>query len=400
MRSKRKGILTVNSTNIYISAWVLAQKCILLKSSEIQLTPSGASFISYIDIFVWYFSFAVLLLKAVFKDKYSPSNILVEFGIFVLVYIVARASVGSTLVLYGLFVISLKNVDLKMLLKADMKTRLIVLLSLFLLSITGVINNFSSTIGGNLKYSFGWSHPNSFAFQILVIAIEYIYIYKKKLKLKDVIVLSTIIFALILVSANRTAILSFVVFAILYLLAENGKLEHSKIVRKILVLITPICGILSWLLVYLYTSGNAFVKELNEILTGRLGLSVEFLRLYPISLWGTKIETVSTRQALLYGTQTHILDMSYIRLPLEYGVVFFALFIILFIAIQIKLEKCKMYKELIITVFFSLVGIASNSLLNPFSNISFLFIIMLINRRSSNIVAVEKSLRRGEIKNV
>lgn len=383
MTKLKKGRLVLNGTTLYVIAWVMAQFNLLLKASEFQLMPAGIRLLHYFDIIMFPCVCVALAVKMFFIDRYSPKSLLLILFSMTVVYIVSSSSMGIMLILYALFLVSIKNVNLYKLIRTDMKVRILVLVSLFVLSVLGVINNFSSEINGNLKYAFGWSHPNSFAFQILIIILEGIYTHKSKLKFKDLFIVGSMMVLLWTICANRTAIYAFAVFIVLYVFAQKGYIERVKILRYMLILITPICGVVSWLLVWFYTTGSRFAETINSIITERLALAVQFLGMYPITLWGTKIETISTREAIIRGTRTQILDMSYVRLPLEYGIVFFLIFLALFFAIQIILIRRKKYREAAITAFFALMGITSNSLLTPFSNISFLFVGLIIGSRKN-----------------
>lgn len=373
----------LNSTGAYIAAWIVAQLSVLIASTEIVYTAIGANSVRY----TMYAVAAVLLaVKMIILDRYKAKNLLMIIAAMILIGLVSYHALGFTLILHGAFLVSLKSVDLKKLIRTDLKLRIIVTVVLFLLAATGIINNYSAIINGSLKYAFGWLHPNNFAYQVVIIMIEAIYTSRKKIKVREIFAIIMVLMVLWVVCASRTTIYAFILFLTIYLMADNGKLISLSIFRFFLCSIMPICGMVSWLLVWLYSKGNSFAIKMDSILTSRLTYSVRFLGVYPMTFWGNEIHTVSTREHYLLGVRSEILDMSYIRLPLEYGIVFFVVFIILYMAIQIFLVKNDMYKEASIIAFFSLLGIASTGLLSPFSNFSLLFTTYMLEIRKERAV--------------
>lgn len=387
----------LNSTNVYIAAWVVAQLNVLLASSEIAYTALGTSSIRY----TMYVIAAIFLsTKMIIFDKYKSKILLMIVAAMITIGLVSYHALGLTLILHGIFLVSLKAVYMKKLIKADMMLRIIVTAVLFLLAVIGIINNYSDVINGNLKYAFGWLHPNTFAYQIIAIIIEAIYISKKKVRIREILAIIAVLIALWIVCASRTTIYAFILFLIIYLMVDNGILINRKFFSFLLGSIIPICGIVSWLLVWLFSQGNSFAIKMNSILTSRLVYSVRFLGLYPINLWGNEIYTVSTREHYLLGVRSEILDMSYIRLLLEYGTVFFTMFLILYIVMQVTMVKNNRFREAAIVVYFSILGITSTGLLSPFSNFSLLFITFLMETQKVQTTRKQRTMNIPERHNV
>lgn len=361
-------------TRLYIIAWAIAQIFVILASSEIAYTFLGSNLIRYFSYGV---AGLILVVKVLFFDKYTTGSWLLLFASTILISLVAYNALGLTLILHGAFLLSLKNVDIKKLIKVDVRIRMIVTSVLFILAITGVLNNYSDVINGNMKNAFGYQHPNSFAYQIITIIIELLYSRKEKIGARDIFIISGILIILWTVCASRTNIYSFIFFFIIFFLADKSFFNIHKMFKSLFLLAMPLCEIGSWIMAGLYSQGNRFAIKINSILTSRLAFSERFLDRYAISMFGNKIHTVSTRESIFLKTRTEILDMSYIRLLIEYGTIFFVVFLVLYLFIQLCLVKNHRYKEAAIVVYFSLLGIASTGFLSPFSNFSLLFITFL-----------------------
>lgn len=370
----------INGTKIYKLAWSLAQITVLIGSSELINTILGNAIIRNS---IYIFAIALLLTKVLFIDKYRIGTIVIILGVLVIIFAVSYKALGITLLLHWAFIVSARRIKLKRLIYRDVMIRISVMSILMILSVSGVINNYSAEINGSMKYAFGWLHPNSFALCWVLILVEWLYLSEFRLtKLRFLTIVASILF-LGIFCAGRTALYAFVgIFIISIAGAIKPRFQNSKFMKLVYYVSMPASTLISWILVLLYVKGYQIAKIADSFMTSRLSYAKSYLIQYGVSLFGSRIETVSTREHILYKTWARILDMSYIRLPIEYGLIYSVLLFVYYIILQALLVKRKMFNEAIVVVFFSIIGIASTSYLSPFSNFSMLFLWIVLDQKS------------------
>lgn len=99
-----------------------------------------------------------------------------------------------------------------------------------------------------------------------------------------------------------------------------------------------------------------WVYWLNSVFTTRIKSGYVFLRDYGTSFFGKEIETIGTRQALLIGEETKILDMGYLHLAINNGVIILILFLIMLTIIQIYAIKKNNLPLLLCNTYFIILG--------------------------------------------
>jgi hypothetical protein len=135
----------------------------------------------------------------------------------------------------------------------------------------------------------------------------------------------------------------------------------------------------SYLLSLFYSRRNPFLDVINTLLTNRLNWSKKFLLEYGLTPFGTKIETISSRLAdEINSTQAKILDMAYIRIGINYGIVVLVIFCIMLVILQKKLIDNKQIGLLLCSSFFITLGISENYLFHPVFN--FMMVALYIDK--------------------
>lgn len=124
---------------------------------------------------------------------------------------------------------------------------------------------------------------------------------------------------------------------------------HSKVFISLL---ASFPCILSFVLVYLYSSNLKIVGFFDELLSHRISLAYSILDNYGISLLGQYIPLVSTTEARRTGLTALVLDNAYMHLLLRYGVVLFVVFILFYsYFIYISFEEKGILSMLIVFLY-------------------------------------------------
>lgn len=335
-----------------------------------------------------YCSMLLLMVKICFLSKFSRTKIIYILFLFALIMAVTFSSKNMSLPVYFLFIVASADIDIRELIRVDIKTRAFIVILLFVLGLFGVVSFFSWEINGAVKFSFGWGHPNTFCGTVVIIVMEWLYLKWDKLSLKHYIVALLVLLFLYTFAASRTTIYT-ALFVISWavLAKKNNVLVNNRLSQFFCRCVVCIMTGLSWGAVALYQSGAALGRKLNSILTTRLAWSVKYLLRYGVSLWGRDIDTVSSRQAKITGESIQILDMAYIRLFIENGLVYAVFFIIAFYIIGKYLIENDKKPELMLLLFFAIVGIGSYASANLFSNyMLLLFIPSAFSRKNNKMI--------------
>lgn len=373
--------LRLNKNEIFELGWAILLFCYLfIISSEIGLMYS-TNLLKYIT-----FTLVVGLWSyKIFNDKYKLHVFLLMVMGVVIVGITAIQSSREILLLMIVFVVAAKDIDIKHFVSIDMRIRLAIIIVLFVLSMTGVISNFSREINGSLKYAFGWQHPNTCAAAIILVMLEWMYLKWENFKLKNWLIVAAVIAFLIKFIAARTSLISFGVLCVWFIIVHHIKPRNHPILHKISgILYTMsylLIALISFILVSEYQKKTALGIALNQLMTTRLRYSSYYLVNYGIPLLGQPIETISTRQALLSGTVYSGVDMAFINIAIQYGVIYTIVFLAFYTYLCYWLYRNNHYQELLLVLFFAIVGFTSNAMTIFYRNFTIIFIWLIYKER-------------------
>ncbi len=298
---------------------------------------------------------------------------------------------GNTRAIYNaLMVCSLKDVDLKKVLKVAFYSIVFIILllgTLAVFGITGIVSvteNFgrgdmsSDFSAAETRFYMGYIHPNTWAHAMFTAMLLGVVVFWEKIDWKGILLLLVINYGVYRLAASRTSFLCGLALIILVFLGKYLKrLYEFWIVR-----IGIVAGVASiWGIIF--TARISFVDNLKweiidwRIFTGRLKQSQGYLRALGLSAFGTHVP-----DQLDNG---YILDMGYMRMLLENGVVIFGL---MFLATMMLLIYAFIHKknEIIIAVIcLCLYGIFENLAISqvPANLMIYYLSLMLYNKKKS-----------------
>lgn len=330
-------------------------------------------------IFISLFAFKIL-----FIDKYSFKKLLLYLLILGLSFIGSLKIGSDTVFLAFLIALSADKIEFSKFAKVDIILRLSLLLLIIVLCLSGCFPNFTKEINGSFKQGFGFSHPNILGLNATIILLEYMYL-NKKIDFKYILI-NIISIALIIYFCNaRTSVYSFVIIFLSYVFIKNKEKIFNKKVLKSLIIILPIIMLLlSFVLIKGYDNHNSFMIELDRVFTTRLSWGSKYYHQYGINMFGNQIETIGTRKALLTGKQSKILDMGYLRLAINNGVIVCTIFVSLLMVFLKNILKSKDYNLLLVSLFFIIIGLLENNVYNIAFNWTLIAFINLYRKGVKN----------------
>jgi hypothetical protein len=372
-----KGIGTSNLL-FYISWFIFLASYFLLQQSEIMYMYDVADIYKVIKVVF----ILILALKMTIVDKYDLKKCILYFVVLGLLFL-NSTNVESDMVFFTVLVaFSAHKIDFDKFLKYDIKIRIFFIALIIFLCLIGALPNFTREINGTFKQSFGFSHPNVLCLNVVTVLLEYMYLNKKN-SFKYIII-NVIATLLLMHFCNaRTSIYAYIIIFILNLIIRNKEKVFSNKLIKICMCILPIMMLgLSFYFVEQYKYGNQTIIKLDEIVTTRISNGYSFYNDYGITAFGSKIETVGTRKAELTGAKVRILDMGYLRLAINNGIVVCLIFVLLLCANQFLIYKQKNYKLLLFSLFFIIIGLFETNIYNIAFNVCLIQFINLFSKKN------------------
>lgn len=254
-----------------------------------------------------------------------------------------------------------KNCDQNKIVSSCCWGNLIAIVVVFLANISGLFMETSFVRGdtGELRYSFGFTHPNTFCVYLLAFIVSY-YAVKNKYKIQDFLPIFIAVYISAVYTKSITA--SLALFAILaYLIvARTGlyKVLRSKWMFGLIKTAVPL--IVLFIVVILYIAYRfdslIFLSNLGKTANLRLLYAHQALNEYGVSLMGQEISTYGSSFFLLNSNSTQryfTIDSLYILLLVRDGL--FATIVIIGSILQGLTKAVKQKKSYYIYIIIDLV---------------------------------------------
>ena len=306
-----------------------------------------------------------LLFCKVATTRYSKK----EFVWVALLLILALTNYqysGNTRAIYNaLMVCSLKDVDLKKVLKVSFYSIVFIILllgALAVFGITGIVSvteNFgrgdmsSDFSAAETRFYMGYIHPNTWAHAMFTAMLLGVVAFWEKIDWKGILVLALVNYLAYELAASRT---SFICGCLLCLSVFGAK-YISKLwetwVTKIAIFASVVAA---WAIIF--TARVDFEDNLRwelidwKLFTGRIVQAKAYLESCGLSMFGRSIP-----DQLDNG---YILDMGYMRMLLENGIVIYVLMFVVAVGILIYALRQKNNDIVIVIACISLYGIYEN----------------------------------------
>ena len=319
-----------------------------------------------------YGSYAIGMVN-VFLDNFEKNNFLclmVMIGVSVLCFL---SNSNMTMVLYLVFFVSAYELDSERFLKVTIWAQGFLLALVVLGSQIGLVEDYIFTPETRLRHGLGFSWTTTSAVLFLFIVFEYIALRKEKLKYVEIILLEGIGVVLYELTNSRMV---FALCSVFLMFIAGAKLlgfrfSITHFFRKLFVLVPSVLCILAIAIHAFYNSNSAFWEKLNSFLSGRLKLGKEGLQDYGISLFGTSITWEGYSAKKIVTNTYNYVDCSYLRILLEYGIIFLVIVVAIFTVVIYKSIKSENYFLLWSVVFVLILSITEPRLMNlsfnPFS---------------------------------
>lgn len=320
--------------------------------------------LSRITVAILLFAYMCLGIKIVLT-KYTKKELILGGIVLILCLIAFLHNRNEYIPTNFLLVFSLKNINLRDLLKKAFVVACITVFSVAILSVLGIGGNMCETRnwgrGEETRYMFGFGEPNTmhmFAFRLMVLFV----LWKNKMKWYHIVSLLVLNILLFQFTVSRGGliggtilILGIITMNILNHFGWKGWYTPAAVILYVL------SGCVIFYLVFGLQNSPVY-NYLNEVLTGRLVLASGHAQEHPISLWGANFGDI-------------YIDCGWISMILKWGAILFALYQIGMVTTLVKEMKRKQLLIPMIIIVIGLYGICESSVIEKgVAGISLLFL--------------------------
>lgn len=262
------------------------------------------------------------------------------------------------------------SVDYKKAFRYLLNIRVLLLLVVIFASLVGILNiNAISIVKGGttsavVGYGLGYNHPNQLGCTVCVLLLMYACYKNEKIKYRNIALIGVIELIAYIVTKNRTGAFISALLVIALLLYKNkvASKRFINILEKSGKWIMPLCALLALGLPLMMASVSGRAKvvlyAINGIIGSRFTHSARVFENYSVPLFGGVIDFDKLQTLYQYS----IVDNGYLRLIYNFGIVGFAVFMVLYFLTVRKLIRKKEYIYIIAIILMSLMGITENVL--------------------------------------
>ena len=364
----------------FYSAWIIyIINYVLFEQSQFKNILGSGTFTRGIKAFV-----VILLLICIFLRR-SVSIRFIKLGSLVgAIFLMAYFTADSwTVLFWGLFSLAaVDNIEYREFLRIDIPARTLLYLFVLVCAFTGVLKNDSIVVYGNEKVTLGYIHYNMFGMNMGVLVTEIIAWFRddKKNTRRMYLLVIAICAVQVLVGVGRTGLYASTVIIVLSIILENRKIkafveDHCSFFS----VSSVIFAIGSYGISFAYDSGNKIMQVLNLISSTRIAFSNLYLSRYDLSIFGQQLYINNDAVKGQYSA----LDMGYIRVGLEYGLLILFLMVLMFYIIQKESLKTNNVVLYLASLYFCMTLLVATSVMNVANDWILIFTIQILVRRDT-----------------
>ena len=347
-----------------------------------------------IEIFSQKFIFILELIatilvttKIVFLDEHSWQEMTIFFLLEFYLYMSSYIAASVDIFYFSFFIIGAKNVRVERILKVFLLTNIVFMTIVAILSLSGVIWNYSTTrslYSPVCRYALGMAYPTDYAARGLALLLAYAVLKKFRLRLPEYISFIAVISWFYLITRTRIDLLLSLFLLVLIVIYPKVKQFFKKISVKTINIAMLVYMFGVYLIGFLYTCfpSNKILKLINSILSGRLTHERTLFLNFPIRFTGRYINQPG-------GGSGFFIDASFFRILWMYGTPMLLISIVLFFVLNNRFMKNLNYLpiELAFIIFFISAGIDQHFLDASFNFIPLLLLanLKMFNKKENSI---------------
>lgn len=323
----------------------------------------------------------LLFISMIDKKITMKNKIIIILLSFLMMIIIEKNSLQNKIpiVFDFLFIIAIYKKNLNLIIKSLFYTYASLLIIAFSFSKMNLIENiivYRDSGYGELRYSLGMIHPNTFYIYYFVCISSFIYLQKNMTLFKKVIILLLSYYIYTLTDARAGFIMIILLIVIDYILGKV-KIKLGSMLAGILVNIFSIFTIVSYLMTIFFDNSKIIFNIIDSMLSHRITLMKKFYDIYSINLLGNTVKYKSISNGII-SNKDMVLDNTYMYLLIDMGVIFTIIICLLYTKLIKKLIAMELNKELTIIIIYIFFAFSERLTLLQY-NFSILFFFYLMN---------------------
>lgn len=322
------NLLTINNVKIGLFN-ILVCIQILLLSNITELTNGLESILTTLSFAITFLF--VLMGVIVQKTKAEWCWFILLFMSSMLPFLMARVIEPIQITS---FIFGLKGVKNTKLMRTLLFTSSFTFILISILNFMGIVDSSYVYRHSSAEYrdSLGFIHPNTAGNILFTISSIYILVKNNSFKKINYIVLLLPIAVSIFVLDSRTSSVVLIIMFTLVYFSNNFNVIRKKMLWGISSILFLFINVFTVFTMYNFNNNQPFWQRLDGLLSGRLFFINEYFKKYGLSIFGQSIE-FGEELARSYGFSFSYfgIDSGYARILINYGVLFYILFLLLFL---------------------------------------------------------------------
>lgn len=318
---------------------------------------------------------ALLIVKLLLDRTYKLSTLVTMFGIG-LVFLVSLVLSRYNHIFYFLLIfLGIRHVNIYRLMRVDFWAKIILYSVIVLAALTGVSENYvGSRSNGIYRYSMGFSHPNALASLTLMLILSDAWLHKRRFSGLYVGIIWLIALAVYLITVNRTSVLLMILFPF-FLIPLSASAAPRPVGKTMTLLSTLAFSLAAVFCVFImfYCGNSMIARAIDTLLSKRFTNAFVVFRSYGIPLIGQRVELNSVRTAFLNNQALMLLDVAYLRMLIQGGILPVLLMAVMYARLARRLCREGDRYTLMLMLIMIIYGISESIFNNVYINFVFIF---------------------------
>lgn len=347
---------------LFFAAWIVFLIALILDRTMWAANSEG--FTKLLQL-VRYGAYGICFVE-ILLDCFEQKRILV-IGVLIVVTVLSYfGSKNKTMVLYLLLFLAAHEISARLVLAITTIIQAVLLFGTVFCSQIGIAEDHIFEFTGRIRHGLGFSWTTTAAVLYFYMSFAYVCVRNKKITYIELAVMEVINFYFFKTTDSKMVFylgtLGLVFWALMKLL--GFRFPITKAFRHVVLFAPTVVAAFSVAIHKFYVAGNPFWDMANKFLNTRLRLGNEGIKNYGIHLFGNQIEWVGYTAGKENSDGYNYVDCSYLQILLEYGLVFFAVVILIYTILLYKAIKSENYIMVWCILFILVFGITEPRLMN------------------------------------
>lgn len=334
------------------------------------------------------FNYIILLLLAVqiiFLQEYSRGQLTAISLLSAVILISAQSSAVYTMLSLWLFILAAGKTSFDDIVRQAYRILLVMIPLVILFHALGLLPGYNIHRGRLLRYSLGFSHPNTLGMRVFQLITCRLYCHRSSIRVRDFLYTAAACVFIFAVPNSQSPLVCVSVLLIGLILDRICRLMgpfFTELYRSALLILAALLNIFSVLWSLAGPDSSSLVSSLNEFLSNRFLACHRVFQIYGISVWGNRLSTGFGSDTISRLSERLYLDNAYMALLLRFGVLIYLSFSAALIAAIFFYKRKGDVIPFLILFTYSVYGIMENGLFKLSDNVFLFTFTMLLGFRA------------------